>query len=339
MFLSVIIPVYNCEQYVGACLKSLQKQQSQDFEVLVIDDGSSDKSAQICATFQDSDPRFRLFVVNENRGVSAARNIGIENARGDYLTFMDSDDLWDGTNVIGMLQTYAAKNEFPDTLCYDIGEYWSTSANKSFPDQDSAIQDYVRVSDFQSSIEYMLKRGIYYSSSTAKIVKRDIVIKNNLKFLEGCASNEDSDWSCQLLSSINSIIWVPQPFYLWRRRSDTSQSSKNISPKMLKDISDVIDRNIEASAELDDFRKRISRAFLAYIYVLFMGWSSYGHENMFRDAQQRQKANAWILDYGLSRRVEYVRRIYKVIGYNLTGKMVASVLKMESRRVDKSAAK
>ena len=89
--ISVIIPVYNTESYIGLCLESLVKQTYTNFEVLMIDDGSTDNSGRICQEYIESDSRFHYYR-KENGGVSSARNLGIEYSRGDYLTFVDSDD-------------------------------------------------------------------------------------------------------------------------------------------------------------------------------------------------------------------------------------------------------
>lgn len=88
---SVIIPVYGAEQYIAATLQSVLDQTYKNFEVLVIDDGSLDRSIEICQQFQD--PRIQI-ISQKNRGLAGARNTGIRNAKGDYLAFLDADDLW-----------------------------------------------------------------------------------------------------------------------------------------------------------------------------------------------------------------------------------------------------
>ena len=89
--ISVIVPVYNVEKYIRKCLESLKDQTFQDAEFVIVDDGSTDGSGAIADEYGD-DPRFRIIHTNENRGLSAARNTGIDEARGDWLMFVDSDD-------------------------------------------------------------------------------------------------------------------------------------------------------------------------------------------------------------------------------------------------------
>jgi glycosyltransferase involved in cell wall biosynthesis len=88
--ISVIVPVYNVEQYLCKCLDSILNQIFTDFELLLIDDGSPDKSGQICDEYAHKDSRIRVFH-KENGGVSSARNLGLDNANGKWVTFIDSD--------------------------------------------------------------------------------------------------------------------------------------------------------------------------------------------------------------------------------------------------------
>ena len=91
MLLSIIVPVYNVERYLEQCILSLVHQSYRSIEILLIDDGSSDGSFAICDEWAKKDQRIRVFHT-ENHGVSHARNVGLEQARGDYIGFVDSDD-------------------------------------------------------------------------------------------------------------------------------------------------------------------------------------------------------------------------------------------------------
>ena len=91
ILISIVVPVYNVEAYVAECLDSLCAQTYEDIEILLVDDGSSDRSGEICDSYAQKDERIRVFHT-VNSGVSEARNRGIEEAEGDYLVFVDSDD-------------------------------------------------------------------------------------------------------------------------------------------------------------------------------------------------------------------------------------------------------
>ena len=89
--ISIIVPIYNCEKYLCRCLDSIKAQDYELFEAILIDDGSSDGSAEICKEYQNADKRF-IYIHKENGGVSSARNLGLDRATGDYLAFVDGDD-------------------------------------------------------------------------------------------------------------------------------------------------------------------------------------------------------------------------------------------------------
>ena len=92
--ISIIVPVYNCEKYISNCINSVLEQSFKDFELILVDDGSSDRSFEICESFAKKDSRVRA-IHQPNSGVSRARNIGLDEAKGEYIGFVDGDDCVD----------------------------------------------------------------------------------------------------------------------------------------------------------------------------------------------------------------------------------------------------
>jgi len=131
---SIVVPVYNAEKTLSRCLNSIQSQTFTDFEVILINDGSTDNSLKICQKYCDTDKRFKL-INQKNSGPSAARNKGIDNATSKYLTFLDSDDYIE-SNAIEEFFAYAETNDADMTICgfyieYDDGHITKhTSRNK-----------------------------------------------------------------------------------------------------------------------------------------------------------------------------------------------------------------
>ena len=113
MKFSVVVPVYNVEQYLGQCLESLQAQDYTDFEVICVNDGSTDGSRKILTEWATHSPQMRI-IDRENGGLSAARNTGLKEAKGDYVVFVDSDDWVEPT----MLSRLAAECEGADMVCF-----------------------------------------------------------------------------------------------------------------------------------------------------------------------------------------------------------------------------
>lgn len=115
LLISVIIPVYNAEKYLEQCLNSIKNQTYKNFEVIIVNDGSKDNTDSICKKFAQSDSRFRYFS-KENGGVSSARNFGLDNANGHYITFIDGDD-WVEHNHLEILIKSITENNSDIAIC------------------------------------------------------------------------------------------------------------------------------------------------------------------------------------------------------------------------------
>lgn len=127
--ISVIIPVYNTESTLHKCVDSILNQSYEDWELLLIDDGSKDHSAFICDEYAQQDKRIKVFH-KENGGVSSARNIGIDNAEGKWITFIDSDD-WVERNYLSNLY----QNDENDIVAsYYVAEGWKEWVSAPFKD-------------------------------------------------------------------------------------------------------------------------------------------------------------------------------------------------------------
>lgn len=167
--ISVIVPVYNVEQYLRRCIDSILAQTFTDFEVLLIDDGSKDKSGEICDEYAKKDIRVKVFH-KENGGVSSARNVGLDNARGEWVTFVDSDD-W-------VEKDYLEHFSMNFDLCvqsYFYGNELIEFSNKeiiSNPGEDYLLNEYVY--------------GPY-----CKLYKRQIISVNHILFDINLAYGED----------------------------------------------------------------------------------------------------------------------------------------------------
>lgn len=144
--ITIIVPIYNTEKYLKRCLKSIQSQDYKNFECLMINDGSTDNSGEICTSFSNSDIRFN-YLHKKNEGVSVARNVGIQHAKGKYLCFIDSDDFIEPntlSTLISLITKYSAdmvqcsNAESPNTKINDISKITILSKQQLFTESLSA---------------------------------------------------------------------------------------------------------------------------------------------------------------------------------------------------------
>lgn len=216
MLLSIIIPVYNVEKYLDTCVKSVLKQPFADFEVLLVDDGSTDGSSLMCDSYLKKDSRVRVFH-KPNGGLSDARNYGIKFAKGDYLLFLDSDDcLADGS-----LQQIAAsikKHHGVDFLIGDLinsdGTSYSLKSKACIDSEYTGIDYY---SAFNSSI---LKCAV------ASIYKNDFFEINNISFIKG-RYHEDNDFTPRAYYYAKRVVYTGINFYVRNIRDDSITTHKD----------------------------------------------------------------------------------------------------------------
>lgn len=198
--ISIIIPVYNVEKYLEKCLDSVVNQTFKDFEVICINDGSTDNSLNILKRYAAKDSRFRI-IDKENEGVSKARNIGIETAQGDYIQFIDSDD-WIEPNCLELVYEKISQTDsdmviFSSRYIVD-GKIISTTLKYA--------ESYFK---HRSLIVFFYLVIVCWD----KIFKREFLINNNLKFPEEIFYVEDGIFNLQCLYKNPKIDCVPVLLY------------------------------------------------------------------------------------------------------------------------------
>lgn len=217
---SVIVPVYNTEKYLRRCLDSILTQTFTDWECLVIDDGSTDTSPTICDEYANKDPRFKVFH-KMNSGASASRNVGIDNARGEYIIFIDSDDWWQRNDCLKELATIAETNG-ADLV---RGEYQKVDeegnviiAGKHKPDLEGKIL---------SSYE-MLNYGIAGEFFGVLFLFRRKAIGNN-RYDESMTFLEDMDFLVRIFRKSLKCIYAPLCFYSYLKRDSSTSNVANVN--------------------------------------------------------------------------------------------------------------
>ncbi|MBQ7882921.1 MAG: glycosyltransferase, partial [Phascolarctobacterium sp.] len=136
--LSIIVPVYKVEQYIHKCVDSILNQSFTDFELILVDDGSPDNCGKICDEYAAKDKRVRV-IHKENGGVSQARNLGIDEAKGEYISFIDPDD-WVDLDMYEKLFSFVDQNEL-DVACFEVYEVKGSKCSTSFRFNEDKVMD------------------------------------------------------------------------------------------------------------------------------------------------------------------------------------------------------
>lgn len=231
---SIIVPIYNVERYLEQCIESVLAQDYQNYELILVDDGSPDNSIDICAKYAKQYSNI-VFIHKINGGVSDARNAGIQIARGEYLMFLDSDDYWEGTSILSDLQKIITENN-PDVIFNYMSSVYPDKVLNNYLNRDKLL------GSFKEDFQGLYQDGIYLGFVWTKIIKREILLKNHLFFIKG-RSFEDVTWSFFLTKYISSYAIYKNCFYMYRRKRKGSISSvvtaKN-QVSLFQNLSDVI---------------------------------------------------------------------------------------------------
>lgn len=220
---SIIIPIYNVEAFLPQCLDSVISQSYNNLEIILINDGSPDKSDTICKKYLTKDSRIH-YVSQKNRGLSNARNNGMALAHGKYIFFLDSDDYLSHTCIEEMVKS-STSNNLPIT-----GFIIDFSDKNKLVIPDQSYGDYKNIHDFlQDFYKFFATKSNF---AWGKLYDVDIIKSHNLKFEEGVSLVEDILFNIQYYSCFNGgISLIPDNGYYYRQHGN-STLSKRFNPKM-----------------------------------------------------------------------------------------------------------
>ncbi len=262
--ISVIIPVYNNALYLSKCIDSILSQSFQDFEVVIVDDGSKDGSEIICDNYQKKDYRVKVFHT-ENKGVSFARNLGLERSCGEWISFIDSDD-WVDTEFLSTL--YSQVDDETDVvicnLYFDIGGKEIPKVctkplirKKDFPSYPLAtlVPECAKADKLFVSLELL-------SSACNKLTRKSLLINHSIKFNEQIFLNEDGLFHLTSYIYARDFKIIGTPLYHYRIHVDSSnyQYRQDIRTQNIA-VSEAFNK---LSHELPDYIVPFFKSLLAY---------------------------------------------------------------------------
>lgn len=260
MLISVIVPVYNVEQYLDQCIQSILNQTYKDFELVLINDGSKDNSLAICQKYAATDSRI-ILVDQPNAGVSAARNKGIDLAKGEWIAFIDSDD-WVDSNYL-----FNIDNSFD----------WVLTGAKSFKDDKFIEITKIKpqILNFDCFISNMLVNEDY-ASPWAKFYKSSIIKSNLLKFNPHLSYAEDAVFNLSYLFYVKNEIFVNSSSSYIYRNTENSLSKSYVNLGNNLELYNCIKISLSKFNNIDFYDKNIK----SYLYLVLMSIFK-SNENIF----------------------------------------------------------
>lgn len=233
--ISIIVPVYNVEKYIDKCLRSLTQQTLQDIEIIIVNDGTQDKSEDIIEKYVKDNPTKIKYYKKENGGLSSARNYGLKYVTGEYIAFLDSDDYVE-TNMYEEMYILAKKENAEMVECDFV---WEWEYGKKILDKRR---------DYKTKEEIMKKPRVV---AWNKIYKREILNKYKIRFPEGLIY-EDMEFFYKLLPHLNKISYINKYFVHYTQRKD---SITNKQTKKIEDIFKILDNIFDYYKEQNIYNK------------------------------------------------------------------------------------
>ena len=251
---SVIVPVYNVYDYLDKCLNSLVNQNLKEIEIIIINDGSTDKSQDIIDKYSKKYPNIKTFT-KKNGGLSDTRNFGIERAVGEYITFVDSDDYVDKDMYLEMYEK-AKLGDF-DIVTSDI--------NYVYKDREVYIKTDPKT-DTENTLELFIN---FYPTVCTKIFKKELFINYNLRFKKG-VWYEDVELMYRMIPYIKKIGVIHKAYYQYIQREESITST--VSPKIydyINNFNGLVEYYKENNL-FSKYQKELEYAYVRYIYATFI---------------------------------------------------------------------
>ncbi|MBR4031424.1 MAG: glycosyltransferase [Clostridia bacterium] len=308
MYFSVVVPVYNVEKYLRECVDSILSQTFEDFELILVDDGSKDTSGDICDEYAVKDKRVKV-IHKENGGQSTARNVGIDAACGEFAVFLDSDDLICDNNFFSDVKSAVEENT--DIVVFRYCKYYEDKRVDGCGIDLSGVASTNKV-DF---LRELVKRDAFFCSCWSKCTRMRILKDNGIRFDEKL-SCEDMDWYYNVVLKASAFKVIDKPFVYYRQRSNSVTSS--FKKKSITDYIYTVETwNEKLNAIEDSEEKSVMLSSLAKLYCnLLIAYSR--HTKELKDCKKKIFSFKHLLSYNLNPRVKKISMFAKAFGLGIT---------------------
>lgn len=313
MILSVVIPVYKVERYLNQCIDSVLNQHLEDYEIILVDDGSPDKSPQICDVYASNHPEIRV-IHQKNAGASAARNTGLSAAQGEYVMFIDSDDWWNPNVVVKAMLETAQNNPQIEMYLFTSLDYVEGEGFYKRSEHNNLAR--IRTDCVEHYYSDLIDNGNLEVSACTKIFKRSFLIDNDLKFATGMVG-EDNHWMIRVLRKLKNVDIINEPLYLCRIDHQGSVTH-TIGQKNIKDLLRIVEESQEYYKLQSSSVMYNELCFCSYLWFSALGLYSQLNRKDKRNVYPLFRKTAGVCQYSNSLKTKLAYAVYKACGLRMT---------------------
>ncbi len=315
------MPIYNQEKHLRQCIDSLLCQIG-DYEIILVDDGSSDDSPNICDEYAKEYDKIRV-LHTENNGVGAARNLGVGEANGEYLLFVDSDDYISE----GFTERLECSNLSADVIFFESFRYYEKN-NKTVPFNEGFKFDLIHKKSKKQVLGHVSRCNKFPGSTCGKIVKKEFIKKFNISFAHTLVG-EDIAWCLQLLFYGEKFDYFNGGSYFYRI-IDASRSSHG-SKKSVVDVFTIINKWVEFIADNSEY-KEYFLSFLAYEYAMVYPYFGALSKSDKKELKPEMKKLNYLLDFGKTKKIRLIKLLTSCLGINMSSRLLYKYIKLRDGR-------
>lgn len=290
---SIIVPIYNVEEYLPKCLETLIQQTLKEIEIILINDGSKDKSLEICLEYAKKDKRIRV-IDKVNEGVSVARNVGIELAEGEYIGFVDPDD-WIEPEMYEALYNKITQIKYPICVCNYYKDTQASSTPKLFKFKNQDINKDNKLSRTQV-IEYIIPPMIGMDDILPRsnsyimgcvwrgLYQKEFLDEYNIRFAPGISIMEDLVFNVQALLASDGIsieegVWY---HYVQHTSSVLHSYNKNMWIDQIR-VHELLETALEKAGLKEEMQNRLDMRYIGMAFSAIYNEMNRGNENNIKD--------------------------------------------------------
>lgn len=305
---SIVIPVYKVEAYLDECVRSVVGQTYENFQVILVDDGSPDCSGAMCDAWAEKDARITV-VHQENGGSSAARNTGIRHAQGEYVLFLDSDDWWAHETVLEQLDAQLRRTPV-DALSFNYRKSYDGNLEPLY--FDAALP----ASAEPENLARMLQGGRWVTGACNKAVRLALLTEHALFFRTGITS-EDIDWTLRVALAAERFAFSNTCVFIYRQHGASISHSGSLrgTQHLCANVRECVRLLDAADSEKAGFLK----PFVAYQYgTLLHNVAQLSKDRRDEEMMAAVRSMVWLLDHSDDSKVRLLRISNRFLGMDLT---------------------
>lgn len=316
---SIVVPVYNVGRYLNECIQSIVSQTYEDWELILVDDGSLDQSGTICDQWAQRDARIQV-IHQANSGASAARNNGLDHCSGQYILFLDGDDYWIDNNVLAQLSQRIAQTH-PDVVVFNYQKDFG--GKRVAPYFLESLKMPVNMND-EESARFIAQHELWTACAWNKAIRASLFGDNQLRFRQGTTS-EDIDWSLRLALTATRFDYLALSIVNYRQRLTSVTGSMDVhkAQQLLRNVQYCM--NLLSQSE----NATVWRSYVAFQYgTLLYNIVLMGASPEKKQITMEAKAMRHVLKWSANSKLRLLHIVEKVVGFH----MMLCLLKMKASK-------